>query len=453
MKWRHSLLVKYLSIVVFAMLIWPIIFPMAAVLYYLPHSFKSQEENRQTNPYARGNDIEKFWHGEAKKLQGAGDEGIDKRIRELKEKYPKADLFWVDGSGKTRLTLPERADLPAVWEAADTIAFLKKSYNGDPFTTVAFVGEDAAQGFMVMQIPRALMKEERPIYSDRYVIGIVLLAFALFLFASWLFFYRIRRRLVHLEEAMALPEGRDIPHPVPVSKKDEIGQLELAFNRMIEELTTSRQRERKEEGLRKQLIANLSHDLRTPLTIIRSHAYSLQKEPISASGKSSLALIETKSDDLNRLIDNLLSYTLLSAGKYPLQRTEIDVARLARTSAAAWYPVFEEEGMAMDVGVPEHPVYWKADPQWMSRILDNLFQNVLRHAKSGGYIGLRTEERDGRTALVIEDKGPGMKAPSEEKGAGIGLTIVALMVKEMHLGWDVVSSPEGTAIYLFPRDR
>lgn len=449
MKWRNSLLVKYLLIVLLAMMIWPLIFPLAAIVYNLPR-FLSHSEASEPNPYANGNQLEKMWHTEAEKLAGANGSEVDERLRQLREQYTSAAMFWVDGTGKTRLSLPERSDLPAAWNFSDSIAFMKKSYDSDPFTVVAFVGQDPSGGFMVLQVPRSLMIKDSDIFSNRYFIIIILAFFTLFLAISWLFFYRIRGRLVRLEKAMAIRDGAGIPFPVTIRKKDEIGQLEVAFNRMIGQLTTGRAREQEEEALRKQLIANLSHDLRTPLTIIRSHAYSLKKEPLSVKGKESLALMEAKSDDLNRLIENLLSYTLLSAGKYPIEPVQTDVLRLVRSAAAGWYPLFEEEGFEVDVQLPDRPLNWRIDPHWFTRILDNLLQNVVRHAKTGRYIGIRTEERAGETALVIVDKGPGTRALSAEKGAGIGLNIVGLMVKEMNLRMEMESSPTGTSIYLYP---
>jgi signal transduction histidine kinase len=248
---------------------------------------------------------------------------------------------------------------------------------------------------------------------------------------------------------MTSTDSKGIPLPLTISRQDEIGQLELAFNRMISELLASRIREEEEGSLRRQLIANLSHDLRTPLTMIRGHAYSLEQEALTDKGKSSVAMIADKTDYLGRLIENLLSYTLLSAGKYPLDRKPTDVFRLIRTSAAAWYPIFEKEGLEVDVDLPEEEeLLWSVDPAWFTRILDNVFQNVVRHARSGRYIGIRSESADEGTAIVITDKGPGMNARSDGKGAGIGLTIVSMMVKDMQLKWEIVSTPQGTSVKL-----
>lgn len=451
MKFRHSLLARYLLIIMAALLLWPFVFPAATILYFSPEFFGTigKDNREEQHAYGRTSDVEKMWHNEAESLNGSTGADIDGKLHALKERYPEASLFWVDGGGRTRLALPERPELPAEWTAADSITFMKKSIDGDPFTVVAFVGQDPQQGFMVIQLSRELFRMKQESLNTSYFAVIIGLTFLLFIFVSWLFFYRIRKRLVRLQQAMTSTDSKGIPLPLTISRQDEIGQLELAFNRMISELLASRIREEEEGALRRQLIANLSHDLRTPLTMIRGHAYSLEQEALTDKGKSSVAMIADKTDYLGRLIENLLSYTLLSAGKYPLDRKPTDVFRLIRTSAAAWYPIFEKEGLEVDVDLPEEEeLLWSVDPAWFTRILDNVFQNVVRHARSGGYIGIRSESADEGTAIVIADKGPGMNARSDGKGAGIGLTIVSMMVKDMQLKWEIVSTPEGTSVKL-----
>ncbi|MBC8080778.1 MAG: HAMP domain-containing histidine kinase [Gorillibacterium sp.] len=450
-KWRKSLLVRYLFIVVLALLLWPIVLPAASFFYYLPDMLRPyiSGEGIKPNPYESREELENMWHDIALHLDGKTPHAVDKQLHALKLELPKARMFWVDGAGQTMLSLPNQPQLPASWTASDSIAFMKQSYAADPYTVVAFIGEKPDQGFMVLQVPHVLMTAATPFYMGRFFIIVMTVVFIFFLFTSWLFFYRIRKRLVRLEGAMASRDTRGIPYPVEVKREDEIGQLEHAFNGMISELDTGRKREQQEESLRKQLIANLSHDLRTPLTIIRSHAYSLKKDDLSESGQESIALIEAKSDDLNQLIDDLLSYTLLSAGKYPLERETTDMVRLLRTTAASWYPLFETEGFEVVVSLPDYAIYWQVDPRWMTRILDNLLQNIVRHAKAGRYVGFYLEEKDGQSVVILEDHGPGLETPSVEKGAGIGLEIVALMVKELGLRYDLESSSGRTRSYLY----
>jgi signal transduction histidine kinase len=351
-------------------------------------------------------------------------------------------MFWVNGNGETRLALPEQPQLPRQWSVGDSIAFMKQSYAADPYTVVAFIGQSPEQGFMVLQVPVQLMGVAVvPEYMTQVLIIVFVVVLSGFLFTSWSFFYRIRKRMLRLGTAMAKLDEQGIPYPVDVKKVDEIGQLELAFNRMTSELTRGRERELEEERLRKQLIANLSHDLRTPLTIIRSHAYSLRQATLSEQAQTSIALIEAKSDDLHRLIEDLLSYTLLSAGKYPLEWEDTDVVRLLRSAAASWYPIFEAEGFEVDVELPEHAVIWRVDPRLLTRIIDNLLQNIVRHAKAGQYVGFFCRVEEKGTALVLEDHGPGLAASSDQKGAGIGLEIVALMAKELGIRYELDSTP------------
>ena len=126
---------------------------------------------------------------------------------------------------------------------------------------------------------------------------------------------------------------------------------------------------------------------------------------------------------------------------------EIDALEEMRNAVAEWYPLFEQEGFEIDVNLPEDiALVWHVDPLWLRSMLDNLFQNVIRHAKSGGYVGVHVMERNGLSCLEITDKGLGLEQPSSAKGAGIGLSIVSLMAKNMNLHWEIASSNAGTRV-------
>lgn len=228
---------------------------------------------------------------------------------------------------------------------------------------------------------------------------------------------------------------------------DEIGQLQQSFNKMVCELRDSKNRELKEEQLRRELIANLSHDLRTPLTKIRAQSYSISKEELTEEGRQAIKAMETSIISIDALIENLMSYTLLMASKYKYEAKEINVLRFVREHMSTWYPVFEKEGFDIDIELHSFENNkWQVDPIWLGRIFDNLLQNVLRHANSGKYIGVKTESTEYYDAFIIRDCGNGMKNESNAKGAGIGLSIVDIMVKGMFLDWDICSSESGTEI-------
>jgi len=444
-KLRNSLLAQYLLLIIIATMIIPIAIPTLSIIFY--NSLYSEDASER---YYNGTDLENMWHNTAKGLTGASEVQIREKLNELKTIYKEASIYWVDASGKTRDKFPDSLSVPDKWSASYAIDFMKKNRGRtiDPFTVIAFIGQNENEGFMVLQIPRSDMESPsdklRAKYNYLFPIAL-LLVFALFILISTLFFYRIRKRLLHLQEAMTASEPSGIPTAVAVTREDEIGRLEQSFNRMVKELESGRLREMEEEELRRELIANLSHDLRTPLTTIRAHAYRLQKEPLSSKGIESLDFIDEKINYMGELIDNLLSYTLLTTGKYPYNSEKTDIIRLIRTSFAAWYPLFENHHFDIVLDIPEVQVIWDIDPQWMNRILDNLFQNIYRHAKSGKFVAVRLEQE----AIYIQDHGPGMNAPSRQKGVGVGLSIVSLMLNEMHLKWEIQADERGTKIKIF----
>lgn len=400
--------------------------------------------------YQSGSTLEKNVKKTAKELDGADIADINQQVKNIQESFKKADIFWVDAEGRTRQNTHQN-DIPEIWSAGYTVEFMKKNRgsDADPYTLVTMLGKNNKQGFIVTQVPRNLMKTNDELLYQKYnllwIIGIFIILCG-FIFISFIFFYRIRKRLLRVQNAMTIPTENGIPSPLVIGKRDEIGQLEESFNNMIGKLEASREREKEEEELRRQLIANLSHDLRTPLTTIRGHAFRLKREPLTNQGHSSLASIDAKVDYLGQLIENLMSYTLLSSGKYPFHPERIDAARIVRSSSAAWYPVFEKEGFIIELDIIDTPIFWTIDPQWFERVLDNVFQNVNRHAVSGKYIRITFNH----LGLSVSDHGKGMVGQSAAKGAGIGLSIVTMMLKTMKLGLTIKSDESGTMITIQP---
>ncbi|QOT08840.1 HAMP domain-containing histidine kinase [Paenibacillus sp. JNUCC32] len=454
-RFRNSLTNRYLLLILMAMIFMPIMFPLASIFYWFVNDTFSDRPPAPAGKYTSGAALERMWHEEAAGLSGASPEAIEQKLNSIRQEYPEISMFWVDGGNKTRLQLPVQPNLPEVWSAPYTVQFMKNSLDSDPFTSVAFIGgEGSGEGFMVMQLPRKYLNVQQPIASETALYGLFTASMSgLFILVSWLFFVRIRKRLLRLRSAMTSSHATTgIPQPVTLTKYDEIGQLEEGYNDMVIQLEEGQRRQREEEELRKSLIANLSHDLRTPLTVIRSHIFSMEREPLSPKGKESLSLIESKIADLGGLIDNLLSYNLLTSGRVQLNMESADVLRIVKESAAAWYPVWEKAGIEPDIQVRDEPLHWNVDVLWFRRLLDNLFQNVARHARSGQYIGIHTEEREGfEGVLVISDHGPGIESDSGNKGTGIGLAIVDHLTREMGLESHVESSEEGTRIRIWKR--
>lgn len=444
MKFFRSLLAKYMLIIFLAISIVQLsYFAIAAFMFGIGKTDISSEVLRES-------EVEEKWHAEAKSIKNITEETITQHFEDWQKQYPKASMFWVseDGTLLTKVNVEEQ--IPSKWTPAYTTKFIKERYGGDPFTVIAFLGDDESNGFIVFEMPKELFNPPLINVYEQYGAIILFGVIAIILFfivVSFLFFRGIRKRLLHLQEAMEIRDVDGLPIETKVKKKDEIGQLEQSFNRMVCELRESKNREQQEEQLRRELIANLSHDLRTPLTKIRAQSYSLSKEELSEEGQQAIKAMEISIVNIDALIENLMSYTLLMASKYKFEQKEINVIRFVREQMTTWYPVFEKEGFEIDIEVhPFEKNEWQVDPIWLGRIFDNLFQNVLRHANSGKYIGVETESTEHYDAFIIKDRGNGMKNESDAKGAGIGLSIVDIMVEGMDLDWDIESSESGTKI-------
>lgn len=443
-KFFHSLLAKYMLIILTALSIIQIAYFMIAV--FIVNIDKRIESSQKNSPEI----IEVDWHKDANNIETNFDKNILRLFDKWQKKYPEASMFWIDQNGVLTEKVNVKHQIPIKWDSTYTAKFIKASYANDPFTVIAFIGKDTSRGFVVLQIPRKTISPPLVKANEKYgtfLSIIMLVIIALFISISFFFFKEIRKRLLHLQDAMTIRDKNQLPIEIEIKKMDEIGQLEQSFNQMVIELRESKIREQKEEQLRRELIANLSHDLRTPLTKICAQTYSIRKENLSKEGEKAVNSLGKLVQHIDHLVENLMAYTLLMASKYKFDPVEVNVVRQVRESIASWYSVFEKEGFTIDIELQSLKKQdWYVDPIWLERILDNLLQNVLRHAKNGLYVQVKTVTIEQYDAIIITDHGKGMNNQSGEKGAGIGLSIVDLMIKKMNLQWDILSTIKGTTI-------
>jgi len=450
MRFFRSLLARYILIIVFALFL--IQFAYLLIAIFMSSFANEIGESRTEVGKASEREIQQQWHKAASMIQSDEQAEIEQLFAEWQKIYPDSSMFWVDEHGVLLSQYNVKKQYPQNWNTSYTVKFMKSGYGGDPYTVVAFIGANEDRGFVVIELPRALFNPPLIQLYDNYgyllLIGVVIVVFV-FILVSLLFFRGIRKRLLQLQEAMTIRDVDTLPIPIDVKRHDEIGQLEEAFNQMVAELKESDEHQQREEQLRRELIANLSHDLRTPLTKIRAQAYTLNKEVSSVDAQHALSLLEHSIVHVDRLMENLVSYTLLMASKYELQLREVDVIRYTRECVASWYSVFEKEGFEIDVNLTSfQQPKWNIDPIWWSRVIDNILQNVLRHAKEGCFVSVSSVSTEEFDAIRISDRGFGISHVSNEKGAGIGLSIVDMMVKGMSLHWEIQSTELGTTIIL-----
>lgn len=216
-RFLKSLLAKYILIILIAIfLIQAAYFIIIFVFFNLVDDSDSPEDGKNTFT-----EIEEKWHQEANAVVSEDD--VNQLFEEWREVYSNASMFWVNGNGILSVQSNLQENLPVEWDATYTADFLKRNYNNDPFTVVAFAGENEEDGFIVFQLEREAMKPQGQRLFDQYSWAIVMLTIGvvfLFIFISLWFFRGIRKRLVHLQEAMEIRDTDGLP--IPIEEKNRM---------------------------------------------------------------------------------------------------------------------------------------------------------------------------------------------------------------------------------------
>lgn len=238
---------------------------------------------------------------------------------------------------------------------------------------------------------------------------------------------------------------------VDIRTKDELGELGSAFNQMSTELAHSLQ-------LRRQMTADIAHDLRTPLSVILGYTEALNDGKFVGDA-SIYAILHDEAQHLSRLIDDLRMLSLADAGELPLQRALTPPREMLERAAAAYRVQAEQKGVRLTVVVPGDLPRVDVDPERMQQVLGNLVGNALRYTSTGGEITLRGGAADGEVTLQVQDNGSGIQREdlpfiferfyrgdrsrqSNTGESGLGLPIAKSLV-QMHKGTLTVASEVG----------
>jgi two-component system phosphate regulon sensor histidine kinase PhoR len=249
-------------------------------------------------------------------------------------------------------------------------------------------------------------------------------------------------------------DGSEFPTEISLSPvQSDDGLLVIS---VIRDVTAPRALERQKD----EFLANVSHDLRTPLgAITMAIGAVLANEPADLPGPLHrlLVTIDQASIRMARLVDDLLELTRLQAGQVRLRREPTDLVALARRAAATIAPLAERRGQRVALALPRRPLPLAVDAERLERALLNLLGNAQKYGRENGAISLRLERRGGEVVLAVQDDGPGI-APEEQQrifdrfyqaegaaanqGSGLGLPISRAMV-ELHGGRLWVESAPG----------
>ncbi|WP_028559733.1 sensor histidine kinase [Paenibacillus pinihumi] len=202
-----------------------------------------------------------------------------------------------------------------------------------------------------------------------------------------------------------------------LAKEDRLlNDVIFKINELIEQLSKLQVRTVRSEAARKSLLANISHDIRTPLTSIIGYVDAIKDDLGGTRDRHQqyVEIVAEKSAVLKALIDNIFQLAKLDADEMPITTERLDLAEITREAVILFMAKLAQYGMKLDAEIPDAPCYVDADSISTQRILANLIQNAIQHGSSGGVLGIRMSSSGGSWNVEIWDCGTGISSADLE---------------------------------------
>lgn len=207
------------------------------------------------------------------------------------------------------------------------------------------------------------------------------------------------RELTHATHEMA--QGK-LAQQIPVRSQDELGELAQSFNQMSADLARANQS-------RKQMTADIAHDLRNPLTVINGYLESLQDGKLKPTPER-FAVMQAEVTHLQRLVEDLRTLSLADAGELKLHLEPTSISELLKHVAEAYRHQAGQKQIALKVNAQPNLPEVNLDRARMEQVLGNLISNALRYTVEDGEIRLEAKQAEGSLTVSVEDNGSGIPA-------------------------------------------
>ncbi len=267
---------------------------------------------------------------------------------------------------------------------------------------------------------------------------------------SWILSSRIARPIEQLSKAAERLAHGDLaargPHP---AVDDELADLTRAFNGMADALEHT-------EQTRRRLLADVAHELRTPLSTIDGYLEALADGIVEADERT-LATLRIATSRLGRLVDDVGLVSRAEEGQLEIHPENITIGRLVDTAVAATATAFRDAEVRLETDIGADLPAVRVDPDRMAQVLENLLRNACRHTPAGGLVRVTARADRGKVAIAVSDTGEGIpadqlphvferfyrgdRARRSDRGSGIGLTIAQAII-HLH-GGDVIARSDG----------
>lgn len=307
------------------------------------------------------------------------------------------------------------------------------------------IANNEVVGYLLLEVPYSPQTAAEQNFLERLdlflllgALGAVALAF---LFGSILS-RNITNPIRKLTKATHDIAGGKLGQQVDVHSNDEIGELAQSFNKMSADLARA-------SHLRRQMTADIAHELRTPLSLIIGHAEGVHDGVLKPT-RENFEIVREEAERLEHLVNDLRTLSLADAGELAVEFQLVDVNDIVRDIHTHYRSLFDKKRITLDLELA--PVILKAnlDPHRFAQVLNNILDNALRHTPESGRVELKTRLAENRIQLSVKDSGAGVTSEEaqhlfdrfyrvdeararDEGGSGLGLAIAKSIV-EMHGG-------------------
>ena len=261
-------------------------------------------------------------------------------------------------------------------------------------------------------------------------------------------------------------QGGDHEARMPVTASPEVGALAVAFNEMADTIAAQIQQIRTMDNLRRDLVANVSHDLRTPLVSIHGYIETIlmKEEGLNTEDRTRyLRTVLQSTERLKKLVDELFELSRLEASDSSPAPEEFPIAELVQDVVQKHQILAERRGVTLAADVPRDLPFVFADIALMERVFQNLLDNAIKFTPRGGTVTITLAPAGSAVNVTVADTGEGIprdelphvferfhrgRRPDDDQsaGAGLGLAIVKKILDKQGLTISVASAPhEGTA--------
>lgn len=219
------------------------------------------------------------------------------------------------------------------------------------------------------------------------------------------------------------------------------------------------ERARLEKSMRHMLV-NISHDLKTPLTVVLGYIETLLQDHSMPAAEREVMLrtIHAKAEEVISLMNRFFDLAKLESGDKDIPLAKVEIGELCRRNILSFYELLSAKGSEVQIDIPDEPLYIMGNVEALDRVLGNLLSNAIAYGDAGGVLGLKLYSRESKVYIEVWDKGKGIAEDHQDKiferlytledsrnrvyqGSGLGLTITKRLTEQMNGSITLTSKP------------